>query len=55
MDNSKSLKFINELADYFNSLPRVAKKTAQLHKWFPEDDAPELQIGFVVIQFKLGE
>ena len=32
-----------------------AKKTAQLHKWFPNDDAPELQIGFVVIQFKLGE
>ena len=32
-----------------------AKKTAQLHKWFPDDDAPELQIGFVVIQFKLGE
>ena len=32
-----------------------AKKTAQLHKWFPDYDAPELQIGFVVIQFKLGE
>ena len=32
-----------------------AKKTAQLHKWFPDSEAPELQIGFVVIQFKLGE
>lgn len=32
-----------------------AKKTAQLHKWFPDNSAPELQIGFVVIQFKLGE
>ena len=32
-----------------------AKKTAQLHKWFPDDEAPELQFGFVVIQFKLGE
>ena len=32
-----------------------AKKTAQLHKWFPDNQAPELQIGFVVIQFKLGE
>ena len=32
-----------------------AKKTAQLHKWFPDNEAPELQIGFVVIQFKLGE
>ncbi|MBL57163.1 MAG: recombination protein RecR [Flavobacteriales bacterium] len=29
MDNSKSLKFINELADYFNALPGVGKKTAQ--------------------------
>ena len=32
-----------------------AKKTAQLHKWFPDTEAPEIQIGFVVIQFKLGE
>ena len=32
-----------------------AKKTAQLHKWFPDNQAPEQQIGFVVIQFKLGE
>ena len=32
-----------------------AKKTAQLHKWFPDDEAPEIQIGFVVIQFKLGK
>ena len=32
-----------------------AKKTAQLHKWLPDTEAPEIQIGFVVIQFKLGE
>ncbi len=32
-----------------------AKKTAMLHKWFPDSQAPEQQIGFVVIQFKLGE
>ena len=29
MDNPQSLKFINELADYFNTLPGVGKKTAQ--------------------------
>ena len=28
MDNSNSLKFINELADYFNAFPGVGKKTA---------------------------
>ncbi len=32
-----------------------AKKTALLHKWFPDSNAPREQIGFVVIQFKLGE
>jgi hypothetical protein len=32
-----------------------AKKTALLHKWFPDSKAPAEQIGFVVIQFKLGE
>ena len=32
-----------------------AKKTAQLHKWLPDNAAPEIQIGFVIIQFKLGE
>jgi len=26
-----------------------------LHKWYPDNRAPEQQIGFVVIQFKLGE
>ncbi len=29
MDNPQSLKFINELASYFNALPGVGKKTAQ--------------------------
>ncbi|MEO2100055.1 MAG: energy transducer TonB [Flavobacteriaceae bacterium] len=32
-----------------------AKKTALLHKWYPDAKAPAQQIGFVVIQFKLGE
>ncbi len=32
-----------------------AKETAMLHKWYPDNRAPEQQIGFVVIQFKLGE
>lgn len=32
-----------------------ARKTAQLHKWFPDSKAPAEQIGYVVIQFKLGE
>ena len=30
-----------------------AKKTAFLHKWFPDDNAPISQIGFVVVNFKL--
>ncbi len=32
-----------------------AKKTALLHKWHADANAPKRQIGFVVIQFKLGE
>lgn len=32
-----------------------AEKTAQLHKWHSDANAPNKQIGFVVIQFKLGE
>ena len=31
----------------------AAKKTAFLHKWFPDDKAPDSQIGFVVVNFKL--
>ena len=30
-----------------------AKKTAFLHKWFPDDNAPDSQVGFVVVNFKL--
>jgi colicin import membrane protein len=36
-------------------LMEPAKKTALLHKWYPDSQAPEQQVGFVVIQFKLGE
>ena len=32
-----------------------AKKTALMHKWNPDSKAPEQQIGFVVIEFKLAE
>ena len=30
-----------------------AKQTAFLHKWFSDDNAPDSQIGFVVVNFKL--
>lgn len=32
-----------------------AKKTAFLHRWFPDNKAPTIQTGFVVINFKLSE
>jgi len=32
-----------------------AKRTALLHKWFPDPNAPNKQVGFVVVKFKLGE
>ncbi len=32
-----------------------AKKTALLHKWFPDNNAPITQTGFVVVNFKLSE
>ena len=32
-----------------------AKQTALLHKWYADTKAPLEQVGFVVIQFKLGE
>lgn len=32
-----------------------AKKTAFLHQWFPDSNAPTTQTGFVVVNFKLGE
>lgn len=32
-----------------------ARRTALLHRWYPDTNAPTKQIGFVVIQFKLGE
>ena len=36
-------------------LLKPALKTALLHKWYPDENAPERQVGFVVINFKLGE
>ena len=36
-------------------LLKPAKETALLHKWYSDTKAPALQVGFVVIQFKLGE
>ena len=32
-----------------------ARKTALLHRWQPDNKAPERQIGFVVVNFKLGQ
>lgn len=32
-----------------------ARKTALLHRWNPDANAPARQIGFVVVNFKLGE
>lgn len=32
-----------------------AKKTALMHKWYSDKNAPEKQIGYVVIEFKLVE
>ena len=32
-----------------------AKKTAFMHKWFSDSNAPTKQVGFVVVNFKLGE
>ena len=32
-----------------------AEKTAYLHKWFSDTNAPNKQVGFVVVNFKLGE
>jgi hypothetical protein len=32
-----------------------AKRTALLHKWVPDLNAPNNQVGFVVVKFKLGE
>ena len=36
-------------------LLKPAKNTALMHRWFPDANAPEKQIGFVVIEFKLVE
>ncbi|MBL30422.1 MAG: hypothetical protein CMC81_04195 [Flavobacteriaceae bacterium] len=36
-------------------LMKPAKQTALMHKWFPDKNAPERQIGFVLIQFKIVE
>jgi len=32
-----------------------ARKTALLHRWNPDSNAPSQQIGFVVVNFKLGQ
>jgi colicin import membrane protein len=36
-------------------LLKPAQNTALMHRWFPDANAPEKQIGFVVIEFKLVE
>jgi hypothetical protein len=32
-----------------------ARKTAYLHSWKPDSEAPDRQVGFVVVNFKLGQ
>ncbi|MDX1333950.1 MAG: energy transducer TonB, partial [Robiginitalea sp.] len=32
-----------------------ARKTAFLHRWNPDSNAPQKQVGFVVVNFKLGQ
>ena len=32
-----------------------ARKTALSYRWNPDSKAPELQVGFVVVNFKLGQ
>lgn len=36
-------------------LVEPALATAKKHKWLPDSNAPETQIGFIIIHFKLGE
>lgn len=36
-------------------LMKPAEQTARLHQWKPDSDAPNQQVGFVVINFKLRE
>lgn len=36
-------------------LMEPAKKTAMSHRWNPDSNAPNQQIGFVVVNFKLGQ
>jgi len=36
-------------------LLKPAQNTALMHRWYPDSDAPEKQVGFVVIEFKLVE
>ena len=59
---------VNPQGDVFSADPGVkgstnispcllepAKETALTYKWFPDQNAPKEQVGFVVIQFKLSE
>ena len=36
-------------------LMEPARKTALMHSWNPDSKAPSQQVGFVVVNFKLGE
>ena len=57
---------VNKMGNVINAEPGVkgstnvhpcllepAKRTAFLHKWFSDENAPDSQIGFVVVNFKL--
>ena len=36
-------------------LMKPAEQTARSHKWKPDSNAPNQQVGFVVVNFKLRE
>lgn len=56
--NGKVIKATPGVKGTTNNSPCLlepARKTAFLHKWNLDSDAPEQQIGFVVVNFKLGQ
>ncbi|WP_350287083.1 energy transducer TonB [uncultured Croceitalea sp.] len=56
--NGKVIKATPGVKGTTNSAPCLlepARKTAFMHKWNLDSDAPSQQIGFVVVNFKLGQ
>ena len=56
--NGKVIKATPGVKGTTNSAPCLlepARKTAFMHKWNLDSNAPSQQIGFVVVNFKLGQ